>query len=433
MKKIRIIALFLSLVLAFSSILPIMSFAQDDEQATEETYTVAPYIFRTEGVGDNKVKVWLELSPVIAEGIAAYQIALQLTNREGVTVAGRKMDFAFDEALEEAKIKESKFDESTQIMNIYVAGTKNLVQTGIDENGNITNTLPIGTATVEALSLKAENPFKIVLSGNTGDLKTVGLDCTVSEAAKMYSTESEAFEIPVDGTIFAIPDYSLSVKKSGEGTVKAYKVDENGNKTLFEGSAIENTLVCVEVTPATGYYLSKIVLTDKVTGTSTELTGDVFNLTSDMEVSAVFEKQIINYNVTVKVSGNGTANAYKVEGGKETLITNGTAAAGTKVKVVAAPATGYKIAKVVLSVKSTGETKTLSGDYSFTVTADSEITVTFEKIPEEKPDDPVVITPENCTCNCHKTGFAGFIYKIERFFWKLFKINKVCVCNEPHY
>ena len=39
----------------------------------------------------------------------------------------------------------------------------------------------------------------------------------------------------------------------------------------------------------------------------------------------------------------------------------------------------------------------------------------------------------NCSCNCHKKGFAGFIYKIMRFFWKLFKINKVCACGAAHY
>ena len=40
---------------------------------------------------------------------------------------------------------------------------------------------------------------------------------------------------------------------------------------------------------------------------------------------------------------------------------------------------------------------------------------------------------ENCTCICHKSGFAGFIYKIVRFFWKLFRINKVCTCGQAHY
>ncbi len=38
------------------------------------------------------------------------------------------------------------------------------------------------------------------------------------------------------------------------------------------------------------------------------------------------------------------------------------------------------------------------------------------------------------SCICHKTsGFMKFIYKILRFFWKLFKINAVCSCGAAHY
>ena len=36
-------------------------------------------------------------------------------------------------------------------------------------------------------------------------------------------------------------------------------------------------------------------------------------------------------------------------------------------------------------------------------------------------------------CNCHKGGLLGFFSKIEIFFWKLFKVNGVCVCGEAHY
>lgn len=36
-------------------------------------------------------------------------------------------------------------------------------------------------------------------------------------------------------------------------------------------------------------------------------------------------------------------------------------------------------------------------------------------------------------CHCHKSGFMGFIYKIELAFWKLFNSNKVCICGVAHY
>ena len=40
---------------------------------------------------------------------------------------------------------------------------------------------------------------------------------------------------------------------------------------------------------------------------------------------------------------------------------------------------------------------------------------------------------ENCTCNCHKGGFNGFIWKLLRFFYKLFGMNKTCACGIAHY
>ncbi len=39
-----------------------------------------------------------------------------------------------------------------------------------------------------------------------------------------------------------------------------------------------------------------------------------------------------------------------------------------------------------------------------------------------------------CGCMCHKeSGFSQFIYKILRFFWKLFGMNKSCSCGNVHY
>lgn len=40
---------------------------------------------------------------------------------------------------------------------------------------------------------------------------------------------------------------------------------------------------------------------------------------------------------------------------------------------------------------------------------------------------------KDCSCNCHKTGIMSIIWKILRFFYKLFKINPVCECGVSHY
>ena len=40
---------------------------------------------------------------------------------------------------------------------------------------------------------------------------------------------------------------------------------------------------------------------------------------------------------------------------------------------------------------------------------------------------------DTCSHLCHKSGFVGFIWKIVRFFWKLFKMNPICKCGTTHY
>ena len=40
---------------------------------------------------------------------------------------------------------------------------------------------------------------------------------------------------------------------------------------------------------------------------------------------------------------------------------------------------------------------------------------------------------KKCSCNCHKSGFMGFIWKITLFFNKLFKTNRECACGIAHY
>ena len=59
----------------------------------------------------------------------------------------------------------------------------------------------------------------------------------------------------------------------------------------------------------------------------------------------------------------------------------------------------------------------------------------FEKpAPEEPtPDTPDEPTDDACDHLCHKGGFMGFIWKIVKFFSKLFKLNPVCECGAAHY
>lgn len=40
---------------------------------------------------------------------------------------------------------------------------------------------------------------------------------------------------------------------------------------------------------------------------------------------------------------------------------------------------------------------------------------------------------EDCSCNCHKGGFMGFVWKIVRFFQKIFGMNEYCACGAAHW
>ena len=77
------------------------------------------------------------------------------------------------------------------------------------------------------------------------------------------------------------------------------------------------------------------------------------------------------------------------------------------------------------------EHKDADGDYK----CDNGCGHEFEKpAPEEPtPDTPDEPTDDVCDHLCHKGGFMGFIWKIVKFFWKLFKMNPVCECGAAHY
>ena len=44
-----------------------------------------------------------------------------------------------------------------------------------------------------------------------------------------------------------------------------------------------------------------------------------------------------------------------------------------------------------------------------------------------------ITTSIDCSCICHKTGFAGFIWRIQKIIYKTFNINKTCSCGAEHY
>ena len=56
-----------------------------------------------------------------------------------------------------------------------------------------------------------------------------------------------------------------------------------------------------------------------------------------------------------------------------------------------------------------------------------------EPVDPEQPDTPDEPTDDNCDHLCHKSGFLGFLWKIVRFFQKLFGIQQYCDCGITHW
>ncbi len=69
-----------------------------------------------------------------------------------------------------------------------------------------------------------------------------------------------------------------------------------------------------------------------------------------------------------------------------------------------------------------------------------EKTIAIEKLPHSDNDADGIcdscgqdIAVADCSCNCHKGGFGGFIWKILRIFYKIFKTKEFCACGVAHY
>ena len=79
--------------------------------------------------------------------------------------------------------------------------------------------------------------------------------------------------------------------------------------------------------------------------------------------------------------------------------------------------------------KKTYNCSACGDSYSEVITAKGHI----DQNGDGKCDKCDYIYDNTCDHMCHKSGFMGFIWKIVRFFWKLFKMNPICECGVSHY
>ncbi len=312
MKKLKLMALFLSATLAFSAIIPVPVLAIDETETgdkEESVKTAVPYILRTEAAGEyanNQANVWLELNKKNSENIAAYQISLRLTCDDGQMLEGYKLNLEFDDALKDAKVKNAEFDDATGVIKVIVASTQNLVKIDGDSHK-----LPIGKITLVRPdeSTVLQRQFKITVDGNTGDLVTVGTDKVRTSASEKYG---EDFQIMSDGTILGEKiKYPLAVNAKN-GTVKIMVSDENGNEVEVKDlKNIERGKTVKVIQKAnTGYRFASIKAVDKVTNDEIEVSGNfTFTMMSPVELTVTFEEMNEKFTVTT-VNGKADKEEY---------------------------------------------------------------------------------------------------------------------------
>lgn len=170
--------------------------------------------------------------------------------------------------------------------------------------------------------------------------------------------------------------YDLSVSCQADPVRKTFKITtdcgEHGTVSKSTDTAYVGDTVNVTVTPDSGYYISSLKVTTG--GVSTDKTpkdytsnGVVVPCTADTNIVAKFAVIPALYTVKTAVT--------EVTNGTFELSRSGQVAAGDSVKVTASPNSGYRVKAIYVNSKMVSRI----APYTFTVTADSEVYVTFEK------------------------------------------------------
>lgn len=183
--------------------------------------------------------------------------------------------------------------------------------------------------------------------------------------------------------------YTFEVKQAYSITVNA---SQNGTVTANE-YAIEGDNIALNISPAEGYMLDTLSVTD-ASGNSVTVENNQFTMpASAVSVSATF-KEATPHKINIGASENGSVTADLSE-----------ATVGTTVTLTVTPADDYRLSAVTVNDGAVEVTKVNDTTYTF-VMPDADVTVnaTFEKIPHSVN----VETSENGTVSADKqTAVAG--------------------------
>lgn len=185
--------------------------------------------------------------------------------------------------------------------------------------------------------------------------------------------------------------------------------------------------------------IEDVTVTDENTGVTAEYTSDIFDGTPEMVITEGGKNANIAFNGKF---GKYTSYDISFEIDGEKVQPNG------KVTIKIPLPEGYNPNSVkVFFIDDNGNKTKLDSTYEngyiiFETDHFSEYAIVDESSeiidePATEPDEPTTnpddTADNNCSCNCHKSGFMGFIWKILCFFYKLFKTNPVCACGIAHY
>ncbi len=180
--------------------------------------------------------------------------------------------------------------------------------------------------------------------------------------------------------------------------------------------------------------IEEITVTDKNTGVVAEYTSDLFDASPEMVIVEGGKNANITFNgkfgkyTSFDISFEINGKKVQPNGMIRIKIPLPTNYSHNSVKVFFIDDKGNKI-----KLNSTYE----NGYISFETDHFSEYAIVDESSKIETPVEPEIPdepdAPNSCSCNCHKNGFMGFIWKIILFFNKLFKTNRECACGIAHY
>lgn len=299
-------------------------------------------------------------------------------------------------------------------------------------------------------------------------LEEIGKDALKSIYKKMIKVFTKGITIDnVDAFMSTLVGVFKEYEIDFEGMIKEVVDDLNDTETKLDFA--EDALLTIlgagtvkEVLSSLGYINTAIKLIDIFSGSlSSEIiiytppeeektrTSNGVKVTSEtpLDPDYVLHTYVINQNDDLMTDAVPTIdpladnyNMYDITLYKSSQAVQPNA----KIKVMIPIPAGYDKSRIaVYWYKEDGTLEkmnaTVNGSYAIFETDHLSCYVLVEEHVHTYGEDGEICTDcgfdrtEGCGCNCHKTGIAGFFWKIINFFNKIFKIKQYCKCGINHY